>query len=193
MLVTKTNPQGMDINIQNVQQVLHDKLLAAWGIDTSQYMCYGRAYRNKTADGFVAEVYTGNGEYKEVYFDDGLAALSFFGIQTGPYDQNYDKINVHLVFFVDLDKLALKDYTGALIQHRADEEVRLSVFQAIGQECYGMTYQSTELYLDSILREYPGSRVNQGLATCDMQPRHCFRLNYSMLYDSTTCKPFSNV
>lgn len=192
MLITRTNPAGIDSNIQDVQQQLHSNLITAWGIDPEKYKCYGRCYRNKTLDnGYIAEVYTAKGEYKEVYHDDSYIALSFFGVSNRPIDQTYDRMDVHLVFFVDLKKLALKDVDGNVIQHRADEECRQIVHDAIPQFSYGFEYKSTEYWIENVLREYPGSRRDERLKYVDMHPVHSFRLNYSVQYD-TNCKPFSN-
>src|SRR5688572_23310877 len=101
MLITKTDPKGIDYYIQRLQTALHDRL--AWG---SNYHCHGRCYRNRKNDGFVAEVYQGDGEYKDVYFDDSLSAISFFGI-SGAIEKEgvMNTVDVHLVFFVDLSKL----------------------------------------------------------------------------------------
>lgn len=185
MLITKTNPTGIDKTIQDAQTLIHDSLLTKWGIDTALYKSYGRAYRNKTKDGgYIAEVYTENGEYKEVYYDDTLAAISFFGINNRPIDQLQSKASIHLVFFVNLDKF---DYTG-----RGDQEIRQTVFDTIDKGRYGMEYESTELWIENVLKEYPGTRQSEGMKYSDMYPKHCFRINYTIFYETTTCTPPKN-
>ena len=58
---TKTNPVGVDKPIQAFQQVLYTILKKTWGITTDTvWDCYGRAYKNQTADGNTPEVYKGN-------------------------------------------------------------------------------------------------------------------------------------
>lgn len=185
--MTKTGPVGIDIALQDLQTHLHTQLLSLWGIDSSAYKCYGRCYRNRSADGYIAENYEGNREYREVYWDDSLKVVSFFG--TGPKTERktLDTTDVHLVFFVNV--AAVK----SSVSHRADEEVRADVIKLVGSNPYGFEYQSTEVYLENVLREYPGSRRDKRLNAVDMQPVHCFRLNFSTTYDiEQTCKPIHN-
>ena len=186
MLITKTNPEGIDWYIQQLQTKLHTRLIAAdeWNLaDPDKYKCYGRCYRNKKDNGYIAENYEGNSEYGEVYWDDTLTAISFFGLTNSVKAGINHEADIHLVFFVDLDKLALKDKSGTTIAHRADEEVRNSVQQIIGNSSFGFQYVSTELWLENVLREYPGTRRDERLKHVDMHPVHCFRINLKLIYN----------
>ncbi len=187
MLITRTNPVGIDAPIQSVQTDLHNALLTEWGIDTALYECYGRCYRKKIDGGYVAENYDGNNEYKEVYWNDSLAAISFFGTGGRIDEKQYQEADVHLVFFVDLKKIKPS------ITHRADEEVRQDIYQAINRGSYGLTFTGFEFYTENCLREYPGSRRENRLKAVDMHPVHCIRLNFSMNYDILqNCTPLKN-
>lgn len=177
MLITKTNPVGIDSYIQQFQNKLHTMLMLKW--DNPTYHCYGRSYRNKTEDGYIAEVFTDKNEYKEVYWNDTLDAISFFGIGDSIEEQTTSTIDVHLVFFVNLKKLKPS------IAHRADEEVRQDVQSVFGKGIYSFTYTSTVLYLENVLREYPGSRRDDRLKFIDMHPVHCFRFNFKLSFDPT--------
>ncbi|MBX3253918.1 MAG: hypothetical protein KF862_07220 [Chitinophagaceae bacterium] len=183
MLILKNNPAGVDIPIQKAQTKLHSFLTNAWEIDEGQYECYGRAYRNQSEGGYVAEVYIGGNEYKEVYFNDGLHAISFFGISTEVTNSVMNRVNVHLVMFADLNKMALKDRFGATIQHRADEELRQQVFRSLSKFSFGMNYEGFELGVENVLKEYPGTRRDDRLKFIDMHPYHCFRFNYNLIFD----------
>ncbi|HEY4112191.1 hypothetical protein [Puia sp.] len=181
MLYTKTAPVGIDIPIQQAQKKLFNNLSKVWPQGIT-YDAHGRCYRNKKGNGMIAEVFVGNDEYKEVYLNDTLAAISFFGIADKIAIQAEAIVNVHLVVFANLDKLK----PG--ISHRADEEVRQDVARAMGNAAYGLNYESLEMGIDNILREYPGSRREDGLKAADMSPWHCFRLNYRMIYNPlSTC------
>lgn len=180
MLVVKDNPVGADWHIQKVQAAMYAKLAAKW--NTALYNAYGRCYRNKNDGGYIAEVYIGNNEYKEVYWDDSLAAISFFGINNIKNSGTNNTADVHLVFFVDLAKLKPD------ITHRADEEVRQDVHQAVGKNSFGLTFQSVDLWIENVLKEYPGSRRDDRLKAVDMHPVHCFRFNYTLTYNpNKTC------
>lgn len=185
MLIIRTNPAGIDWYIQQLQSRLHTELINAenWNLpDTTKYECYGRCYRNKTDDGYTAEVYVSANEYKEVYWNDSLTALSFFGISNLKRDIR-STADVHLVMFADLSKLALKDRSANTIQHRADEELRQMVLEIIGKHSFGFSVVGVDLWIESVLREYPGSRRDKRLNAVDMHPIHCFRINLKLIYD----------
>lgn len=185
MLITKTVPVGIDIPIQKLQIKLHDGLLKKWGIDplvavqNEQYVAHGRCYRNKTENGYRADLYTGNGDYVPLGWDDAKSAVSFFGMGTNESKQPTGvKANVHLVFFVNLSKLKPS------VAHRADEEVRLDVLGLLMPAVpFGFTLMGTETSVDMVLKEYPASYKGGTLAAVDMQPVHCFRLNFELTYE----------
>ncbi|MDP4151191.1 MAG: hypothetical protein Q8943_17425 [Bacteroidota bacterium] len=177
MLLLKVNPVGIDLPIQQTQQKTYERLLELWGPQV-KYDSYGRCYRNKTSTGFVAEVFDGGTEYKEVYADDTLDAISFFGVSDKIVSEAASTTHLHWVFFVNVAQLKPQ------LAHRGDEEVRQDVLKAFGRASYGIFYQSTEFSIDQVLREYPGSRRDK-LKDIDMQPWHCFRLNYKIIFDES--------
>jgi hypothetical protein len=184
MLITKTNPVGIDVAIQNLQTHLHKQLVVKWGLTGANdplYECYGRVDRNKKDAGYVAEMYIGNNEYKEVYWNDTLKAISWFGISGKTTFDVQNKVDAHLVFFVDLGKLKPS------IDHRADEEVRNEIQKLFGNSLLGFSFDSIELWIDNVLREYPGSRRDERLKAVDMHPVHCFRINLKLFYKPSIC------
>lgn len=184
MLSVKTTPEGIDWYIQQLQTRLHNGLVDAWElVDATKYEAYGRCYRNKRQTSYIAEVYLSGNEYKEVYWNDQLTALSFFGTSNVIKRSVKAEADVHFIMFADLAKLQLKDYRGNPIAHRADEELRQSVSKIIGRGLYGFTVQSTELWLENVLKEYPGSYRDERLKAVDMHPVHCFRINMKLIFD----------
>jgi hypothetical protein len=186
MLITITNPVGLHAKVQELQAFIHSNLLTKWGIsDTTKYLCTGLCYRNKKDEGYIAEMYSGNNEYKDVYWDDTLSALSFFGLSGQIKHDVVEVANVHLVFFVNLAKIK------ASITHRADEEARNDVLNLVSPGKYGFIYESMDLWLENVLKEYPASWRTAGkyesMKTVDMHPTHCFRLNFSVQYDKNYC------
>lgn len=187
MLIQKTNPVGKDVPIQRLQKFLHDELMVIWGIDpdvantNKLYECYARAHRNKTESGYRAEVFTAGTDYKEVYWNDALKAISFFGESTIETFNIDEKINIHLCFFVDLKKLK----PG--IVHRADEEVRRDVQLLAERNMFGFVYLSTETGIENVLKDYPSSYKSERLRAVDMHPVHCFRLNFELNYNKDIC------
>lgn len=178
MMISKTNPAGMDWYIQKLQERLHTALLP-----TDAYMCYGRAYRNRTDNGYIAEVYIGNDRYQEVYLDDSKTLISFFGVSGTEKVGKLAEVDIHLVFFANLTALALKDYKGNTIAHRADEELHQKVRNITGMSSFGLAPVSIETGVTDALREYPGSRREDRLLKADMHPFHCFRVNMTLIFD----------
>lgn len=187
MLTIITDPVGIDVPIRKLQEKLHRELMVKWGLDplvaeeNILYKSYPRCYRNRKGNGYVAEVYTSSSQYSEVYWDDNLNALSFFGIGNSVKNGMAEKAEVHLVFFVNLAKLK------PLLTNRADEEVRLDVLNTVQKFNFGFTYNGLDLGIENVLREYPGSYRDERLRNVDMHPVHCFRLNFSLIYNKNNC------
>lgn len=183
MLNVKEDPVGIDVYIRKFQEKLYSSLMETWGLnpenadDEKRYQCYGRCYRNKKSNGYVAEVFESGKDYKEVYWNDTLSAISFFGISDSIEHNVAEKANVHLVFFVDLKKLKPS------INSRADEEVRADVIKLVQAGLFGFKYESMDLWLENVLKEYSGSYRDERLKAVDMHPVHCFRLNFSLNYN----------
>lgn len=172
MIATKTKPVGIDILIQRLQNFLYVQLQNTWGIAAADYNCYGRAYRNQTADGYSPEVYTGNNEYKDSFFDDTVKVLSFFSVSE---NQKYNGgliANVALIFCIS--------NIGQLkpgIVWRADEEVRMDVQMLLHSPRFGFMMSGVETGLDNVFREFSGWSKKKGIQFMDMHPLHCFRIN----------------
>jgi|SRR5882724_4040509 len=168
-------PVGIDWFIDKIQTAGFNKLSLKWpGIN---YEAYGRCYRNEKDKGYVAELYTAGGEYKDAYYDDTIDALSFFGI-SGQITQGMGAVaQIHWLFFINLDKVKPGDF-------RADEEARRDVLDVIGLGLYGATINSLELWKDNVLKEYPGTR-RDNMVSVDMHPKHCFRINLTLNYNPT--------
>jgi hypothetical protein len=175
---TKTNPVGVDRQIQDFQEVLYDLLKKKWGIiGDSAWGCYGRVYKNQTTDGYSPEAYVGNGEYQEVYFDDNLMALSFFYVgDSTKHNRLSATAPVSLVFMVNVSKLKPKAV------HRADEEIRLDVQSFCQTPRCGFMLTEFVTGIDSVFKDFSGMR-KAGTKYMDQHPLHCFRLDFSVSYN----------
>lgn len=177
MLIEKAIPTGVDFHIQRLQKQIYWGLVGApIQLDPDDYKAYGRCYRNASDNGYTAENYEGANEYKEVYWDDNLSVISFFGTGATSRVDIMNQTDVHFVVFANLAKL----YPG--ITHRADEELRGLVQSLIGKYGNGFEFVSTETGLENVLREYPGSRRDDRLKYVDTHPVHCFRINLRLSY-----------
>jgi hypothetical protein len=181
MLKQQLSPVGMDVHIQKLQAVLHTKLLAKWELNSDDYLCYDRCYRNKKDNGYIAEVFTGNGDYREVFWNDAVSVVSFFGISDRVNHNMVNEAAIHLVFFVNLKKLKPDN------ANRPDEEVRKDVTDILGSSIHGFTWQSVDFWMENVLKEYTGSKRSDRLKVVDMHPVHCFRINLLLRYNPKVC------
>lgn len=190
MITVFDTPVGLDVQIRKLQEKLHPRLMELWGMDKDDpeqnklFQSYPRCYRNKKNQGYIAELYIGKNEYKEVYWDAKYNVVSFFGVgDIVKHGSATDIADVHLVYFVDLNRIK----PGIL--HRADEEARLDVINLIGKYSFNFKYTGYETGINNVLREYPGSYRDNRLNAVDMHPVHCFRLNFSLSYNRNNCYP----
>lgn len=175
MLIQKLNPVGADKNIQAFQKMLHDQLLAKWGLTTEKFHSYGRVYKNQRANGmYVPEWYEGENNYKEVHFDD-IPVYSFFGVaDRSEFNESQHLIDAYLVFRVDLSKVR------PLITHRADEEIHADIQDIIRRDFHGFEYKSMETGVRAAFKEY--SKWVESNQFNDMHPWHICRFNLSLKY-----------
>ena len=179
MIYKKDTPVGIDVPIQRLQQKLFDKLLDKWSLDVTDYKSYGRCYRNTKDEGYVPEMYVGEGkQYQDLLLDDNHVVTSFFGCEKIPLKQEAFKAEVHLIFAVNLTKV------GKNVSHRADEEVRMDVYQ-ITKPFAEFVLNDIVIGSDNVFREYTAWK--KLIPDRDMQPNHFFRLNFTLNYIPTFC------
>lgn len=174
----KNTPIGIDKPIQAYQSVFYSSLKKLWNLTDNDWNCYGRVYRNQTEDGYTPEAYVGNGEYQEVFFDDTLKALSFFGVSETIKFNNLSAIApVYLIMMVNI-QLIKPAITGI-----ADEEIRNDVQNFCRVPRFTFEMQSFETGLDTVFKEYSGWRKKDGIKYRDQYPLHCFRINFNLIYN----------
>ena len=172
-LIRKTNPVGIDIVINDLQELLYTGLIAkGW----TNYESYHRAYKNETKDGLIPEVYTSNGDYKEVYFDDNFNASSFWladDFDEQKNDPNYTT-RIKVIFQVDLGEL----YSGVL--HRADEEMHRDVSLILDESMLVNRYNKK--ITKGIKKIYNEEGLNQSKGFEDMSYFHVVKFDMEVNY-----------
>jgi len=188
MLIRKNNPKGLDAQIDLLQQELQEYISRTYfgaGLQDLEFIIYPRCYRNATpapGTGFIAELYTGEGQYKEVFYNDELKLSAFFGTSPKIEHGANDETEVHLVFFAKLSALY------PTITHRADYEIKRDLQNLFeGTRIFGFRLKSVESGIQNVLREYPGSRRDDRLAAADMGDVHAFRLNLDLVFNRENC------
>lgn len=180
---TKPTVTGLEIPVQAYQIFLYGQIKQLFTITSeTDFDFYGLAYRNQTDDGYTPEVYVGKTDYQELYFDDTKKLLAFFGVQENrSYQKGGITAKVFLIFMVDL--LALKGTDAKML----DEEVRNSILQLVSTPKFEFRLTGFRTGIDRVFDEYSGWRKTTGIKFKDQFPRHCFRLDFEVLYSSFSC------
>jgi hypothetical protein len=190
MLNLKTNPNGIDIQIQELQTILYNNLKIIWGInDEIQYESFGRVYKNKNESGYVPEVFissliSGNTSYREVYFDlTNNSVVSFFSISDSiKYDIEKTVANISIIFILNIAKLK------PTIQWRADEEIKNDIIKQIKisivnySKTYKMLITGFETGFKNVFKEFSGIINNDTLTYMDIHPIFNFKVNMTTNY-----------
>ena len=194
-LVTKNNPVGVDYWIQNLQSQMYSYLTTVWGLDDSQYCCYGRAYKIQEKDGFTPKVFVGkaNGEeYVTSLLNDTIPALSFFyvGDTTRVNFQGQNEANLSVIFFVNLARVkpmsVYSDVYGSTYQvpttQRNDEEVHLDAWTTL-YERWG--FRPNAIHTGQmVFKDFQSMRTKKQSDYRDMQPWHYFRIEGTLTYEN---------
>jgi len=189
MLILRDTPKGIDQPIQRLQKLLYDRLSAKWGLNGDQYwQAYGRAYKNQAQVGYLPEVYVGGNEYREVYYDDNFAVISFFTIS----DRRTFEVGMEtsVAWIVSLDLTRVKPVRA----DRVDEEVHADVLGELRVPRFGFTLTGLQTGIDNVYREYELYRQSSGQVSNtdsikyrDMHPLHVFRVDMNLIYQNSNC------
>jgi hypothetical protein len=181
----KDNPSGIDIPIGTFQVDLYNYILSKYNLVPENYNCYARVYRNVVTGSngreYLPQAYIGNGEYTDILFDDTVALQSFFDIgeaveRSG--DDLYDKVHIHLYFFVNL-QLLFPNST-----ERMDIELLNAISQFAMESSPGFELHAQQIGIKKIMEAFTGYK-KQRAVKADMQPFYCFRLDMTKRYDSS--------
>lgn len=163
--IAKTNPKLIDEVIDYIQDEL--ELSLAFENWENNHRAYKTPIANERF--FKAELYQGNGDYKECFFDDYFNATSFF-IESDNAEFRNGKIvqKCSFIFQCKLDAL-FPDIT-----HRADQELRaklLSVFMNLNDS---VVFEGFEIGIENVYNEFDRS----GLKFHDLGNFHVIRMNF---------------
>lgn len=180
-LVHKENPVGVDAVIDKLQRDLFIELTVRFG--WRDYDSYPRAYRNRKEGDTIPEVYTSNGDYKEVLFNDKETVTSFFLTDDKrTYEQGNSVFTqwVSIIFQANLAKL-FPD-----IQHRADEEMIDNIFKALKNKNWEGKFVEVITGVDKVYESLKLSYDKKNFD--DMGNFSIARFNFKMLYVNTNCE-----
>jgi hypothetical protein len=170
-LIQKSNPINEDVVIAAIQTQLYNDLLLK-GI--TNYESYERVY---LING-VPELYIGNGNYKEVYFDDRFNLTSFFLLgETKTIDElGYYSTTLSIIFQADLSQLL------PTITHRADTELHDIVKKSLDK--VSATMEVKEI-VTGISNVYQGLDFENKQYLDDVSSYHLFRVNLEIQFSES--------
>lgn len=165
------DPKGIDLPIQEMQQLFIDNL---WqNVDVSKKQFNHRVYSNVRRDNVIPEIYIGGNEYQEVKFNDNLHVLSWFDVSDTTDSYRLGQVNqsVGVFFAINLDKL----YTE--LTHRAIEESHIEVQKVLLK-------RASEFEITGITtgKQAYGDFSTENLKAFNMQPWHVFRFDCNVKY-----------
>jgi len=172
-MIRKTNPLGIDVIIDKMQVYFDKKLLLTFPDWENNH----RAYKNPLKNGLIPEVYTANGEYREVFFNDNFVMTSFFLVgDERSYRDGLSTVKISLIVQTNLS-LALQD-----ISHRADEELISTFSDVIKQSIWAKNFANTITGIDNVYSEFDKSKIKYD----DMSNFHVVRFDFvDVSYDAS--------
>lgn len=181
MLVTKTNPVGIDQPIQELQKFLYNTLKALWKLDDNSLEGNGRCYRERVDSGYMPRLYVPGSTdipYKDVSFNDDIHAAFFFFDLWDVVDQKgtTSTAKVDIIFLVNL----LKIKPG--ISHRADEEARLDVQRICVTPRYNFMLREFGTGVKYVFNRFDGLTTKDLEQYRDTQPLHLFKISTELIY-----------
>lgn len=198
MIYLLPHAHNIDYHIQSLQQRLYDKLCNVWGVNTDNYNCFGRAYRNYKDKAYIPEYYdatnnmyvSGKGQNTRggLFYEDSLAAMSFFDV-VDPIKADYGTHTamVNLYFFVNVSAItpgALTAQQGQRLDEVAITDV-INFIQANGNHFEVMAHHTD---IDKVLERYSGDIKIRALND-NMQSKLCFRIELKLVYNPLLNKP----
>jgi len=173
-LIQKISPINEDEAIAVIQTHLYNNLLSK---GVTNYESYERIYNNNGSP----EVYIGNGQYKEVFFDSNFYLTSFFILgdnQTFDEVENV-KVDLSIIFQANLSKLL------PTITHRADAELHSYVLQSL--DGIPASFKIKEL-ITGIKNVYSEFEFKDDQYLNDISDSHIFRVNLEIEFINQKCK-----
>lgn len=175
--LTKTDPAGLDIVIDNIQRKIYD-LSTQWQVELDGYP---RCQILKGNNGQkTIEAYLGNDEYSgSLIFAEENKFFFLAGEAVEHVVGDYYKTVIELYFMVNLEQI----YPNII--HRADEEVRIDVLNIL-TTIPQVNVVKVESNNDKVFARF-NNRISQNYEyeyTDDMQPYHYFKILLDVLeYD----------
>lgn len=171
MNITLEKTIGIDKVIEEVQTDLYNYLIDKW---TSNIDGFGRAYINLGDNGYVAQYYVAENDYRDVYFNDERDAQFFFlaDTETQTKDEYIYETKCKIVFMLNLDRV----YGSTM---RKDEQARVTVIDFLRKVSYNnFTINGYSIGIKEVFKGLDTTKINK----VDLHPLHAFSVNVTMYH-----------
>lgn len=160
---------GLDYSINSLVDELYDSIVSLWEGDIDGY---GRLYKNYRKNGYVAEYYISENDYKPVSYNDNKAGQFFFLVDddSSTDDGFLYKIKCKCVFFVNL--------VSILGEGRKDQQSHNDVLNLLRDINGDYQIKGIETGVENVFRGYDYSKLLKN----DTNPKHIFSVNLELNY-----------
>ena len=185
-IVSKTNRDGVDVVIENLQQAFYPSLIGYWDVD-AVYTSYPRANKNYREDNIIPEISLDQKNYQEVLMTDKFSVTSFWlnnDSRVYQDDNSQIKQSISIIFQADLVKL----YGST---ERLDEQFNMDVLRVLKAESKFVVGDITiDEGIDNVYNglSLSGELKNQ-IKTTDMSKFHVVRFTFDVLYKDNCNRP----
>lgn len=167
----KSNPVGIDVNINRIQSKIHDPLLSKW----EDISIYGRVYKKPDNNGKISlQRYTVNGEYKPVSFSEGNKIFFVQGTRPEIY-YGQAKNDLWAVCTLKLDNL----------NEREDEKVHIELVSELQKAVGPEAISGLEYGMNNFRRLIEDPLEFGNFKYGDIHPYHLFMVKMEIDYQLT--------
>jgi len=175
-LIQKSNPVGIDKEIQALQSYLYTELTVEEGF--SDYQSYERVYKTNKNGNIIPEIFR-NKNYVEALLNDKVNLNSFFVIDDNEViNDNVCTVGVSLIFQVDLIKIY-----PSITNERADEEFRVLIKRLLKVNPYSFKLTGTTTGINNVYSDFNFEIDFKD----DMQRFHVVRFDLELNYFIGNC------
>jgi len=178
-IVSKTNRDGVDIVIEQLQQKFYPSLLGYWD-GSATYQMYPRANKNYRNDDIIPEVSLDQKDYTEVLNSDKFSVTSFFLNNDERIFSDVDKRikqSISIIFQADLVALYGES-------ERMDEQFNMDILRVLKKEnfyIYGdVTFTEG---VDNVYRDLSISgELKESVKLTDLSHFHVLKVDFDVIY-----------
>lgn len=171
----KTDPVGIDIKIQNLQERFEKVTTPLWSLTDADF--FGRVYLDEDENFIVPSGFKSGREYRDVLFNDTKQVTSFFYVKDEePIGVNLYKATIGHIWQFKPDKLK------SSVTHVADEEVLQDILNVYKDEPFSFAVQNifrtaSEVYAD----------FNLKTRFINKRDRSSLRIDSEVIYKYSNC------